>query len=103
METTNIINRYKRGEITLEQANAELAGSGIYLTALTDEEQAAKAAKEYAEGTIDIGQEPLRLPERVDLARYKERAGMQIVQATKHGKFLVTYDEDGYAVKSTRI
>lgn len=105
MDTNYIIERYKSGELTLEQANAELAatGAGYYLKPLTDEERSEKAAKEYEEGTIDIGRKPNPLPEKADLGRYKERAGLQIIQATRHGKFLVTYDADGYAVKSERI
>lgn len=105
MDTNYIIERYKSGELTLEQANAKLSavGASYYLKPLTDEERAEKAAKEYAEGTIDIGQTPKHLPEKPDLGRKTELAGLNVLQATKRGRFLVTYDADGYAVESKRV
>ena len=43
------------------------------------------------------------LPDQVDLSRRTDLAGQTVEQRTKIGKFAVTYDESGYAVRSTRI
>ena len=43
------------------------------------------------------------LPDQMDLSRRTDLAGQTVEQRTKIGKFAVTYDENGYAVRSTRI
>ena len=43
------------------------------------------------------------LPDQVDLSRRTDLAGQTVEQRTKIGKFAVTYDGNGYAVRSTRI
>ncbi len=39
----------------------------------------------------------------VDLSRRTDLAGRQAEQRTRMGRFCVTYDADGYAVKATRV
>ena len=100
-----IMERYKNGEITLEECNAELmtVESGLYLKPMTDEEREAKSQRENEEGTIDIGKKPERLPDRPDMKRNKENAGKVVRQVTKTGEYDVHYNEDGYAVKAFRV
>lgn len=43
------------------------------------------------------------LPDKADLRRRTDLAGQTVEQRTKIGKFAVTYDENGYAVRSTRV
>ena len=102
---SEIMERYKAGEITLEEANAELIGldAGFYLKDLTDEEREAKKLREDEEGMIDIGNKPERLPDRPDMKRRTELAGQTVIQKTKAGRYEVSYDEDGYATKAVRV
>lgn len=43
------------------------------------------------------------LPMTPDMSRRNDLAGQTVVQKTGSGKFAVTYDEIGYAVKATRV
>lgn len=99
MAINYIIERYKSGELTIDEANAELkaAGANIYLKPLTDEERATKAAVECEEGACDIGREPLHLPDRPDMSRRTDLAGLTVVQQTRGGQYEVHYNEAGYA------
>lgn len=105
MEINYIIERYKSGKLTLDQANAELkaAGANITLKPLTDEERAEKEARECTEGTIDIGRPPEHLPDRPDMSRRTDLAGLTVVQRTKAGRYEVDYNEDGYARSAKRL
>lgn len=53
--------------------------------------------------------EPVEVPETpdvpvsVDLSRRTDMAGQESWQMTKQGRFRVTYDDMGYAVKATRL
>ena len=101
-----IMEKYKAGEITLEEANEQLRqkGATFHLEHMTDEERAARKQREDEEGTIDIGRgnEPV-LPKTPDMRRRKELAGQVVRQKTKTGVYDVTYDADGYAVKARRV
>ena len=105
MNITDIVLKYKNGEITREEANKELAeaGAGFSLKALTAEELDAKRMAEMEGEFIDIGRKVERLPARPDMKRNKDLAGMVVRQFTKIGQFDVHYNEDGYAVKSVRV
>ena len=108
MNIAYIMERYNSGEITLKEANAELAalGAGISLKPLTDEERAAKAPREDEEGFFkpeDRGFE--RKPvyhDKPDMSRDKDHAGGSVIQHTKQGVYEVWYNGDGYAVKAVR-
>lgn len=107
MKISEIMEKYNSGELTLEQANEELKaiGADITLKPLTDDEREAKKQREDAEGMIDIGRKPERLPDRPDMSRNMEHAGREepVIQRTKAGKYAVYYDQDGYAVRAVRL
>ena len=99
---TSIINDYKEGRKTLEEANKELAeiGAGFSLnpekgTGVWTEEE----MKEGFRGTEEPGEVLLEKP---DMKRRPELAGMVVRQKTKMGQFDVHYNENGYAVKAVR-
>lgn len=100
-----IMEKYKAGEITLEQVNEELkaAGAGFHLVHMTEEERAAQKQREDAEGTLPATEEAEVLPKTPDMRRRKELAGQVVRQKTKTGVYDVTYDEDGYAVTAERV
>lgn len=100
-----IMEQYKAGELTLEEANAALKEqeAGFTLNPLTEDEAAAKREAEREGEFVDIGRKSERLPDKADLSRRTDLAGQVIVQKTKIGAFAVHYDEDGYAVKAERV
>ena len=100
-----IMEKYKAGEITVEEANEQLksAGAAFHLEPMTDEERAAKKQREDEEGFIPATEESEVLPKTPDMRRRKELAGQVVRQRTKAGRYDVTYDEDGYAVKAKRV
>ena len=105
-KVNEIMEKYKAGEITVEEANEQLksAGAAFHLEPMTDEERAARKQREDEEGTIDIGRgnEPILL-KTPDMRRRKDLAGQVVRQMTRSGPFDVTYDADGYAVKARRV
>ena len=100
-----IMEKYKAGEITLEEANEELkaAGAGFHLVHMTDEERAARKQREDELGFIPATEEGKPLPKTADMRRRKDLAGQVVRQKTKSGLYDVTYDADGYAVKARRV
>ena len=102
---TKAMEEYTAGEKTLEETNNILkeAGAGFHLTHLTDEERETKKLREDAEGTIDIGREPERLPNRPNMRRRTDLAGQTVLQKTKRGLYEVTYTEDGYAIRAKKV
>ena len=102
---SEIMEKYKAGEITLEEANEELkaAGAGFHLVHMTDEERAAKKQQEDEQGYIPATEEAKPLPKTPDMHRRKDLAGQVVRQKTKSGLYDVTYDADGYAVKARRV
>lgn len=105
MNITDIILQYKNGKITREEANRILAAEGATysLKALTAEELDAKRQAEMEGEFIDIGRKVERIPDRPDMKRNKDLAGLVVRQFTKIGQYDVHYNEDGYAVKSVRV
>ena len=104
-KVNEIMEKYKAGEITLEEANEQLksAGAAFHLEPMTDEERAAKKQREDEEGFIPATEAAEVLPKTPDMRRRKELAGQVVRQRTKAGRYDVTYDEDGYAVKAKRV
>ena len=58
-------------------------------------------------GTVLVEPEPEQeapaIPARPDMHRRKDLAGQVVRQTTKIGLYDVTYNEDGYAVKASRV
>ena len=102
-KVNEIMEKYKAGEITVEEANAALTEYGIRLKPLTDEERAAKKQREDELGFIPATEEAKPLPKTPDMRRRKDLAGQVVRQTTKSGLYDVTYDADGYAVKARRV
>ena len=104
-KVNEIMEKYKAGEITVEEANEQLksAGAAFHLEPLTDEERAAKKQREDELGFIPAADEAKPLPKTADMRRRKDLAGQVVRQKTRSGPFDVTYDADGYAVKARRV
>ena len=104
-KVNEIMEKYKAGEITVEEANKQLRqqGANFHLEPMTDEERAAKKQREDEEGFIPATEEAEVLPKTPDMRRRKELAGQVVRQKTKSGLYDVTYDADGYAVKARRV
>lgn len=109
-ETDNIFKEYHDGTKTMEETNEALkeAGANYHLEPLTDEERAVKKIREDEEGTVYNPKPKEVLPQNVDLRRRTDligtpRSEREIIQKTVHGTFRVVYDDQGYAVSSTRI
>ncbi len=98
----DIMEKYKAGEITIEEANAQRkeADAGFSLNPEKNPGGGWTEA-EMAEGFMP-GEEREALPKTPDMRRRKELAGQIVEQETASGPFMVEYDEDGYAVKATR-
>lgn len=104
-KVNEIMEKYKAGEITVEEANKQLRqqGANFHLEPMTDEERAAKKQREDEEGFIPATEESEVLPKTPDMRRRKDLAGQVVRQMTRSGPFDVTYDADGYAVKARRV
>ena len=104
-KVNEIMEKYKAGEITVEEANKQLRqqGANFHLEPMTDEERAAKKQREDEEGFIPATEEAEVLPKTPDMRRRKELAGQVVRQKTKSGLYDVTYDADGYAIKARRV
>ena len=104
-KVNELMEKYKAGEITVEEANEQLksAGAAFHLEPMTDEERAAKKQREDELGFIPATDEAKPLPKTADMRRRKDLAGQVVRQKTKSGLYDVTYNEDGYAVKARRV
>ena len=104
-KVNEIMEKYKAGEITVEEANEQLRqqGANFHLEPMTDEERAAKKQREDEEGFLPATEEAKPLPRTPDMRRRKDLAGQVVRQMTRSGPFDVTYDADGYAVKARRV
>ena len=104
-KVNEIMEKYKAGEITVEEANEQLRqqGANFHLEPMTDEERAAKKQREDELGFIPATEEAEVLPKTPDMRRRKELAGQVVRQKTKTGVYDVTYNEDGYAAKASRV
>ena len=105
-----LTDAWKNGEVSREDLNTGLKelAAGYSFKERTEEELAAKKQREDEEGFFnpeDRGLERKKMPtlKRPDMKRRKDLAGQVVRQATKIGQFDVTYNEDGYAVKATRV
>ena len=104
-KVNEIMEKYKAGEITVEEANNQLRqqGANFHLEPMTDEERAAKKQREDELGFIPATEEAKPLPKTPDMHRRKDLAGQVVRQKTKSGLYDVTYNEDGYAVSAKKV
>lgn len=99
----DIMEQYKAGKITLEEANAKLKEAGAGFSLNPERNPTGGWTKEEMEqGFTPAAGEHVVYPDKPDLSRRKELAGQVVEQKTNAGRFDVTYDELGYAVKATR-
>ena len=104
-KVNEIMEKYKAGEITVEEANEQLksAGAAFHLEPMTDEERAAKKQREDELGFIPATEAGEALPEAADMRRRAELAGQVVRQHTRAGDFDVTYTDAGYAVSAKKV
>ena len=104
-KVNEIMEKYKAGEITVEEANEQLRqqGANFHLEPMTDEERAAKKQREDEQGYIPATEEVKPLPKTPDMRRRKDLAGQVVRQMTRSGPFDVTYTDAGYAVSAKKV
>ena len=104
-KVNEIMEKYKAGEITVEEANEQLksAGAAFHLEPMTDEERAAKKQREDELGFIPATEEGKPLPKTADMRRRPDLAGQVVRQHTRAGDFDVTYTDAGYAVSAKKV
>ncbi len=100
MNINEIIEAYKKHQITADEANKALADARSNIRFNPD--NAKGWTEEQMENGFLPGDPAVELPERPDMSRREELAGMTVVQRTKGGIYDVTYDEMGYAVKAVK-
>ena len=104
-KVNEIMEKYKAGEIAVEEANNQLRqqGANFHLEPMTDEERAAKKQQEDEQGYIPATEEAKPLPKTPDMRRRPDLAGQVVRQHTRAGDFDVTYTDAGYAVSAKRV
>lgn len=97
-----IIEDYKTGNKTLEETNGALkaAGANFHLDPDKNPDSGWTEA-EMAAGFLP-GDPATPKPVGPNMGRVTALAGQTVVQETKGGRFAVSYDEDGYAVKAIK-
>ena len=104
-KVNEIMENYKAGEITVEEANEQLRqqGANFHLEPMTDKERAAKKQREDELGFIPATEEGKPLPKTADMRRRPDLAGQVVRQHTRAGDFDVTYTDAGYAVSAKKV
>lgn len=101
MDIHAIVEAYKAKEITADEANKALAEAGANFRFDPD-----KAGRGWTEAEMAAGFKPgnpaVEVPDKPDMSRRQELAGMTAAQRVKGGIYDVTYDELGYAVKAVK-
>lgn len=99
----DIINEGKKQGAPVEAINAELkaAGANFYLN--PDGGVAGWTEQEMKEGFIPAETEPEALPQTLDTHRREDLAGTVQIQRIVGATYEVTYDEDGYFIKASRV
>ncbi len=98
-----ILEAYKNGGKTAEEANAELkeAGANFHLDA------GKNPSGGWTQAEMDAGFLPgspdTPKPDKPDMGRVIPLAGQTVLQECRGGRYAVTYDGDGYAVKAARL
>lgn len=99
----NIINEGKKQGAPVEAINAELKAAGANFHLNPDGGVANWTEDEMREGFIPAETEPEVLPQMLDTRRREDLAGTVQIQRIVGATYEVTYDEDGYFIKASRV
>lgn len=100
---TKIINEGKATGKTIETINKELKEAGANFHLNPDDSVANWTEDEMREGFIPAETEPETLPQTLDTRRREDLAGTVQIQRIVGATYEVTYDEDGYFIKASRM
>ena len=98
-----IINEGKASGKTIEAINKELKEAGANFHLNPDGGVAGWTEDEMREGFIPAETEPEALPQTLDTRRREDLAGTVQIQRIVGATYEVTYDEDGYFIKASRM
>lgn len=99
MDINAIVEAYKAKEITAEEANKALSEAKAISRFDPDKSGRGWTEAEMAAG-FKPGDPAVEVPDKPDMSRRQELAGLTVAQRTKGGIYDVTYDELGYAKKA---
>lgn len=99
----NIINEGKKQGAPVEAINAELKAAGANFHLNPDGKVAGWTDAEMADGFVPAEKEPEALPQTLDTRRREDLAGTVQIQRIVGATYEVTYDEDGYFIKASRV
>lgn len=99
----NIINEGKKNGKAVEAINKELKEAGANFHLNPDGGVANWTEDEMREGFIPAEKDPEQLPQTLDTRRREDLAGTVQIQRIVGATYEVTYDEDGYFIKASRV
>ena len=99
----NIINEGKKNGKSIEEINDALEAAGANFFIDPDVRTAGWTEDEMREGFIPAETEPEALPQTLDTRRREDLAGTVQIQRIVGATYEVTYDEDGYFIKASRM
>lgn len=99
----NIINEGKKQGAPVEAINAELKEAGANFHLNPDGGVAGWTEDEMRDGFIPAEKDPEALPQTLDTRRREHLAGTVQIQRIVGATYEVTYDEDGYFIKASRV
>ena len=99
----NIINEGKKNGESIEDINTKLKEAGANFHLNPDGGVANWTEQEMKEGFIPAATEPEALPQTLDTRRREDLAGTVQIQQIVGATYEVTYDEDGYFIKASRV
>ena len=98
-----IINEGRKSGKTIETINKGLKEAGANFHLNPDGGVAGWTEDEMREGFIPAETEPEALPQTLDTRRREDLAGTVQIQRIVGATYEVTYDEDGYFFKASRV
>lgn len=99
----NIINEGKKNGESIEVINTKLKDAGANFHLNPDGGVAGWTEQEMKKGFIPAETEPEVLPQTLDTRRREDLAGTVQIQRIVGATYEVTYDEDGYFIKASRV
>ena len=99
MNVDAIVEAYRTSKITAEEANKALSEAKANFRFDPDKAGRGWTEAEMAAGFIP-GEPAVELPDKPDMSRRQELAGLTVAQRTKGGIYDIYYDELGYAKKA---